>query len=136
MNKRIVEIGICCVLILLLIPFTILADMQGKNDINAPFTAGITILQPEKGILYVWSRPVVPLSFNRTIIVGPILIQVGITGYNGFEVDFYIDGEFKFRDSSWPFEYWWIDPTLGTYLITVEEATYEWKDSIKVFKIL
>lgn len=136
MNKGIIGVGACCVLILLSTPFAIMADAQGKNSLNILPPITITILQPEEGMLYIWSRPVIPLSFNRTLIIGPIVIQAGVTGINGFEVDFYIDGEHKFHDNYWPFEYSWVDPGFGAYLITAELAGYGLKDSIKVFKVL
>ena len=77
-----------------------------------------------------------PLSINRTIIIGPIVVEAGVTGFNGFEVDFYIDGEYQHHDDTWPFEYSWVEPCLGTYLITAELTGYELTDNIKVFKIL
>jgi hypothetical protein len=136
MSKRIIGVGTCCLLILLSTPFAILADIHEKNESNVLFHTTITILQPEEGMLYVWSRPLIPLPFNQTIIIGPIVIQAGVTGFNGFEVDFYIDGELKFHDNSWPFEYSWIDPGFWIYLITVELTGYGLKDSIKVIKII
>jgi len=134
MNKRIVVIWTCCVLTLLSIIAGSIGESQG-NCINEP-SSTITILCPEAGNVYLWSRPVMPLSINRTIIIGPIVVEAGVTGFNGFEVDFYIDGEYRSHDTSWPFEYSWVEPGLGTYLITAELTGYDLTDSIKVFKIL
>ena len=134
MIKKIVVIWMCCIFTLLSIIAVSTDESQG-NFINGPSTS-ITILCPEPGNVYLWSRPVFPLSINRTIIVGPIVVEAGVTGFNGFEVDFYIDGEHKSHDISWPFEYSWVEPGLGTYLITAELTGYDLTDSIKVFKIL
>ena len=134
MNIRIMGVGTCCMLIMLSIIYSVTFDTQGQTGQSSP--PSIAILQPEGGVLYVWSRPLIPLTFNKTIIIGPIVVQAGVTGFNGFEVDFYIDGELKFHDNSAPFEYSWIEPVLGTYLITAELTGYGLKDSVKVFKII
>ena len=134
MHKKIVVVCMFCVFTLLSIMVTSENESQG-NYINCR-PSSITIIHPEAGNVYLWSRPVMPLSLNRTIIIGPIVVEAGVTGINGFEVDFFIDGEHRFHDNSWPFEYSWVEPCLGTYLITVELTGYSFSDSIKVFKIL
>ena len=132
--KKILGVISCLVLISFSVFLTLMDSTHGKLPSNS--LSSITIIQPEDGKLYVWSRSVAPLSFNRTVIVGPIVIQAEVTGINGFEVNFFIDGEPRFHDNSWPFEYSWVNPCFGIYLITAELVDYDLTDNIKVFKIL
>ena len=101
MNKKTAVIWTCCILTMLSIIAASAGESQG-NCIKGS-SSSITILCPEAGNVYLWSRPVFPLLINRTIIIGPIVVEAGVTGLNGFEVDFYIDGEYRFHDNSWPF---------------------------------
>lgn len=128
--------GTCLILIILILltPNSVFATTQKQTNINS--ITSITIITPEEGKLYVWSRPIASLSINITILIGPIVIEAGVTGINGFEVDFFIDGELRFHDDELPFEYSWINPVFGTYLITAELTGYELRDNIKVIKIL
>ena len=132
MRKKIIGIMACCIMISL-IPFTVMAITQPTGKL--PSTT-ITIITPEEGNLYIWGEPVAKLPFNLTIVIGPITIEAGVTGVNGFEVDFYIDGEHKLHDDAWPFEYPWTDFSFGPHTIVAELYGYGINDSMKVFKIL
>ena len=111
-----------------------MAKSQPTGKLPPPFPT-ITIITPEEGNLYFWGTSVAKLPFNLTIIIGPITIVAGVTGVDGFEVDFYIDGQFKLHDNSWPFEYPWTNFSFGSHLIVVELSGYSKSDSMKVFKI-
>lgn len=133
MRKTVVGALICCIIIGISPLLAIVNTTQANSMSTYP---DITIVKPEAGKLYVWGIPMANLSYNRTLIIGPILVQAGVTGINGFEVDFWIDGVFQYHDDSWPFEYAWITPCFGIYLITAKLTGYDVQDSIKVFKIL
>lgn len=133
MRKKISGIIACCTM-LCLSPFITSIATTEPTGILPPTT--ITITTPEEGNLYFWGASVAKLPFNLTIVIGPITIVAGVTGINGFEVDFYIDGVHQFHDNAWPFEYPWTDFCFGSHTIVAELYGYGINDSMRVFKIL
>ena len=138
MNKKITGILICITLLMLTIPFTTLADVNKEK--NTPLIpTEITIETPQQGNIYVMGAQFFNLPFGWTLIIGPITIRAGVTGVNGFSVDFYIDGVKVSHDDYPPFEYPWWDISFGKRTIQVDliqESTVLDTASLDVFKII
>ena len=133
MNKKILGIFVCCILLAITVPFTTVTDAQESTLIN-----DITIHKPEKGNLYIMGAQVISLPSDWIVILGPITVEAYVTGIDGFKVDFYIDGEFKIRDQIPPFEYSWWDFSFGKHTIEVELLQDDEvcdSDSVQVFKL-
>jgi hypothetical protein len=134
MNRKLSGIIVCSLLIAMAIPFTAVADTPEVTTVVMD-PPSISIETPQMGNVYVMGAQMFSLPFDITLIIGPITVRAAVTGLNGFEVDFYIDGEHKFHDSGYPFEYPWWDLSFGKHTITVELTGYGLSDSIEVFKI-
>lgn len=135
MKKIGIVIFMCCLLLATIIPLTVTGDTI-KNDTS--IQNSITITTPIKGNLYAMGAQIASLPFDWTIIIGPITIRAEVTGINGFEVDFYIDGELKDSDPNAPFEYAWWDISSSRHTIEVkliQDDIVQDTDSIQVFKI-
>lgn len=140
MKKKATIILIIFLLIMPILPTTVFADTKVKDE-NTEKTSmlyDIEITTPQEGNLYAMGAQIFNLPFGWTIIVGPITIRADISGINGFEVEFYIDGVKKMTDDSPPFEYPWWDFTFGRHTVEVQlysEDTLRDTDSIQLFKI-
>lgn len=84
------------------------------------------------------SAPTVEITYppDGSIIKGTITIQVSTTGCIDV-VEFYIDGEFKYADTTAPFSYTWYstDQVPGKHKITVKgycSGEFKDEDSITV----
>jgi hypothetical protein len=135
MKRKIVGIFACCIMLTLIIPVTTIANIEEYNSSDKIPTT-ITIHKPEKGNLYVMGAQVISLPFDWIVILGPITIEAWVTGLNGFQVEFYIDGVLKTTDTSPPFEYPWWDLSFGRHIIEVELVDHEITDSVQVFKLI
>jgi len=136
MKKKVIGIFVCCILLTITVPFTVLANNEEEYILTGYPPTTITIHRPEEGNLYVMGAQMIRLPFNLTVILGPITIEAYVTGINGFQVEFYIDEALKITDSSPPFEYPWWDLSFGIHTIEVKLVGYELSDTLQVFKIL
>lgn len=83
MNKKIVGIVICMLLIITTIP------AFGTEALNGPT---VEITRP-KGI-YIFDKQLIPFPFNRALVIGPITISIECTNINEtYDLTVYIDGE-------------------------------------------
>jgi len=87
---------------------------------NSEENMSLNILTPAEGKLYILGKEIV--DFPRTLIIGPINIQVEINDANGTItlVEFYIDGDLKYNTTEEPYIYNWNERVFGLRTITVK----------------
>ena len=137
MNKKIVGIIVCSLIIAFTLPCTVLAD-DTQEETTVSMENTITIETPLSGNVYIMGAQFFGLPFNWTVIIGPITIRTAVTGTNGFVVEFYIDGVKESSDSNPPFEYPWWGLSFGIHTIEVkllQDSIVQDTDSIEVLKI-
>jgi parallel beta-helix repeat protein len=81
--------------------------------------------KPIEGYLYIFDREIIPLPFNKTIIIGKITITVdandeGSPQSGMKEVEFYIDGNLMNNDSVTPYECLWDETAFFKHTITIK----------------
>lgn len=99
-----------------------IAPGSNKYPINF-LPAQITITRPQPGRFYLFDREVLPLPFEKTIIIGKITIFVSAIDpiYGIKTVDFIIDGEITHTCFFSPYFWTWNTRTYtwGNYILTV-----------------
>ena len=95
-------------------------SIEIKIDKSKPL---ISIEKPEKG-LYLFNRKIISLA-NNIIVIGKIDIEVSVKdGVSGIKnVDFYVDGELKYRDEKEPYE--WTYDELALLKHEIEIVAYD-----------
>jgi len=97
----------------------------------------IEIINPKEGYFHLRGKPLFS-SFNRTIIYGPININVNITSSAGVKnVEFYINNKLKINDTRAPYEFRWAPIISGPYTlkaIIYDEMGKTASDEIKILK--
>jgi len=102
---------------------------------------GGLIQQPRGGYFYLFGKEIFPTYEGRTIIIGPIDIQIGLFKEDIEEVEFYINGLLKSTDITSPFNWTWDIRNPIRHRHTIEVIAYdkdgEWaRDRITVWKFL
>ena len=95
-------------------------SIEIKIDKSKPL---ISIEKPEKG-LYLFNRKIISLA-NNIVVIGKIDIEVSVKDdKSGIEnVDFYVDGELKYRDEKEPYE--WTYDELALLKHEIEIVAYD-----------
>ncbi|MCD6447746.1 MAG: hypothetical protein J7L58_01705, partial [Thermoplasmata archaeon] len=74
------------------------------------------ITKPRGGMLYFMDREIMPITSDKTVIIGRITIEAET---NGNKVEFYINDELKYEDDSSPYQWTWDETAVGKYTIKV-----------------
>lgn len=89
-------------IILLLTAFLPVKPSSGTNDIS------VSIVKPY-GHVYVFDREIAPLPSShmpfKAIVIGAVTVVVNAS--NAEKVEFYVDNELKFNDTTAPYEWLW-----------------------------
>ena len=79
---------------------------------------GVKIAKPDNA-LYIFDKKIMPLP--APIIIGGIDIEASPASVSGIKnVEFYVDGNLRFNDSSAPYQWLWDEHAAGSHKITVE----------------
>lgn len=143
MNKKVVGIFVCTLLIATSMPA--LGDIKEdtKPSEQSKLIISIDIMEPEAGWIYIMGNPVFHIaSLSMAVILGPITFKVNLTHDLPIEcVDWYVDGiqEEQFTGS----QYYWNWPMIsafpGLHDVKVEVIDYQSNtddDFVQVIKIL
>lgn len=117
-------------------------DYAGNTDSNESSsfiidnTKPIINLERPRGYLYIFDRKIIPLLFDRTMIIGSITIEVNATdNLSGIDkVEFFIDEESKYNDTTSPYNWSWDETAFFRHSIKVvayDEAGNEAIDEIE-----
>jgi len=105
MNKKIkILVGIGIILLLAaLFPIKLSSGIHsGTNDIS------VSIVKPY-GYVYVFDREIAPLPSShmpfKAIVIGAVTVVVNAS--DAEKVEFYVDNELKFNDTTAPYEWLW-----------------------------
>ncbi len=97
------------------------------EDNQAPF---VKITKPENA-LYINDKKVIPLPFEKTVIIGDITIEVNASDNIGIaKVEFYIDSELKHINSTYPYFWLWNETSIGKHEIKV--IAYDFDGNIAI----
>ncbi|KAA0001288.1 MAG: hypothetical protein FE040_00575 [Thermoplasmata archaeon] len=78
----------------------------------------VSVTRPSNA-LYINDREIIPL--NRAIIFGKITIDVDVASDMGVkEVDFYIDGNLKYKCTGPPYQWLWDEHAVGNHEIEIK----------------
>lgn len=109
----------------------------GDATLHVVPSMNVKIVKPENGI-YIRNKKVFP--FFLPIIIGEIDIEANATSANGIEkVEFYIDGEIKGEDISYPYNFTWDEKSFFRYkhlikVVAHDERGNKAEDELNVWK--
>ncbi len=112
-------------------------DSNESSSFIIDNTKPIINLERPRGYLYIFDRKIIPLLFDRTMIIGSITIEVNATdNLSGIDkVEFFIDEESKYNDTTSPYNWSWDETAFFRHSIKVvayDEAGNKAIDEIKV----
>ena len=74
----------------------------------------VTIDKPQEGYLHLFGRPIMPLLFSRTIVVGRINVTLELTDPSGIrKIEFFVDEELEYTAEESPFIWTWDAFNIG-----------------------
>lgn len=103
------------------IPYNISGgNNQDRYPLMFPYGERLTvkIISPKQNFLYIMNRQVIP--FFVTLIIGKIDIEINASAQKGIDrVEFYIDDELKYNDSTEPYNWTWNERAFFGHAIKV-----------------
>ena len=76
----------------------------------------VAITKPREGMLYFMDREIMPIAYDKAVIIGRITIEAET---NGNKVEFYVNDELKHEDDSPPYQWTWDETAVGKYTMKV-----------------
>lgn len=76
----------------------------------------VAITKPRGGMLYFMDREIMPIAYDKAVIIGRITIEAET---NGNKVEFYVNDKLKHEDDSPPYQWTWDETAVGKYTIKV-----------------
>ena len=76
----------------------------------------VAITKPREGMLYFMDREIMPIAYDKAVIIGRITIEAET---NGNKVEFYINDDLKYEDDFSPYQWTWDETAVGKYTIKV-----------------
>ncbi|MCD6513090.1 MAG: hypothetical protein J7K61_05770, partial [Thermoplasmata archaeon] len=101
-------------------PTLVIGGYEGGGD------ASVKISSPEHGYIYIAGNKIMPTIFGRTVVIGDI--DINVSAYNCNKVEFYLDGELKYTDDTYPYSWKFDERAFFSHQITVIGYGNESKD--------